>query len=385
MLSHASFRGEFDNRLKLCEFGARFGMHRTPCVDRVAVDAVDPRMRTESHKARGATAHKNGRSETMNIKTVAVAFGAIIGLSAPAAAQTYTIGANPQGSIFYAAAATIAKVAVEKTGLQFRVAPYSGSSTYIPLVDKGELAFGMSNAAEYAFSYAGKELFEGHPSKNLRSVLVTFGLRNGFGVRNDSPMKTVADLKGKTIPVGYSSGRIFDYLQRASLAAAGLSVKDVKGVPMSNFVVGDKAFMSGRVDAAYFPFNSGIGKQAMAKLPGGWRYLSIGDAPDTSAKASTVLPTSRTVKVKPGKNATGVAMDPTVLLEVDVAMFANKDVPDDVVYRLVKTVFQNKPALAKSLVGFSHFNPQHMARVNPVPYHPGAIKAYKELGLWPPK
>ena len=62
----------------------------------------------------------------MNVKTLAVALGAIVGVSAPAAAQTYTIGANPQGSIFYAAAATIAKVAVEKTGLQFRVAPYSG-------------------------------------------------------------------------------------------------------------------------------------------------------------------------------------------------------------------------------------------------------------------
>ena len=321
----------------------------------------------------------------MNIKTLAAALGAIIGVSTPAAAQTYTIGANPQGSIFYAAAATIAKVAVEKTGLQFRVAPYSGSSTYIPLVDKGELAFGMSNAAEYAFSYAGKELFEGHPSKNLRSVLVTFGLRNGFAVRMDSPMKTVADLKGKTIPVGYSSGRIFDYLQRASLAGAGLSVKDVKGVPMSNFVLGVKAFMAGRVDAGYVPFNSGIGKQAMAKIPGGWRYLSIGDSPDSTARASAVLPTSRTVKVKPGKNATGVFDDPTVLLQVDVAMFANKDVPDDVVYKLVKTVFENKPALAKSLVGFTHFNPKNMVRPNPVPYHPGAIKAYKELGLWPPK
>ena len=66
-------------------------------------------------------------------------------------------------------------------------------------------------------------------------------------------------------------------------------------------------------------------------------------------------------------------------------MFTNANVPDDVVYKLVKTVFQNKPALAKSLVGFSRFNPQNMARNSPVPYHPGAIKAYKELGLWPPK
>jgi uncharacterized protein len=321
----------------------------------------------------------------MNIRTVAIALGAIIGLSVPAAAQTYTIGANPQGSVFYAAAAAIAKVEVGMTGLQFRVAPYSGSSTYIPLVDKGELAFGMSNGAEYAYAYSGTELFAGHPNKNLRSVLFTFPLTNGFGVRTDSPMKTVADLKGKKVPAVYSSGRIFSYLQDASLAAAGLTPKDVVSVPTPNFVVGIKAFMEGRTDAGYIPFNSGIGKQAMAKVPGGWRYLSIGNAPDTSAKAAAALPTSRTVKIKPGKNATGVVDDPTVLLAVDVAMFTNAKVPDDVVYKVVKTIYAGKPELIKALAAFARFDPKNMVRKSPVPYHPGAIKAYKELGIWPEK
>jgi uncharacterized protein len=319
----------------------------------------------------------------MHIKTLAVALGAIVGLSAPAAAQTYTIGANPQGSVFYAAAAAIAKVEVEKTGLQFRVAPYSGSSTYIPLVDKGELAFGMSNGAEYAFAYSGTELFKGHPNKNLRSVLFTFPLTNGFAVRSDSPIKTGADLKGKKVPGVYSSGRIFAYLQDAWLAAAGLTPKDVVIVPVPNFVVGIKAFMDGRTDAGYVPFNSGIGKQAMAKIPGGWRYLSTGNKPGADAKAAAALPTARTVKIKPGKNATGVADNPTTLIAIDVAMFANKDVPDDVVYKTVKAIYGAKPELIKALAAFARFDPKHMVRKSSVPYHPGAIKAYKELGIWP--
>jgi TRAP transporter TAXI family solute receptor len=320
----------------------------------------------------------------MRAKTFVVALGAVLGFSSAATAQTQTIGANPQGSIFYAAAAAIAKVAVNKTGLQFRVAPYSGSSTYIPLVNKGELAFGMSNGAEYAFAHSGTELFAGKTNKNLRSVMVTFALTNGFGVRTDSPMKTVADLKGKKVPTVYSSGRIFHYLQGASLAAAGLSENDLNGVPTPNFVEGIKLFMAGRADAGYIPFNSGIGKQAMAKVPGGWRYLSIGDAPDATKKASAFLPTSRTVKLKPNKNATGVVANPTVLLQVDVAMFAGAHVPDDVVYKMVKVIFENKPALTKALGAFARFNPKRMARPHPVPYHPGAIKAYKELGMWPP-
>jgi uncharacterized protein len=321
----------------------------------------------------------------MNMKTLTVALGAIVGLSAPVAAQTYSIGANPQGSVFYAAAAAIAKVGVDKTGLQFRVAPYSGSSTYIPKVNQGELAFGMSNGAEYAYAYSGTELFKGHPNKNLRSVLFTFALTNGFAVRNDSGIKTAADLKGKKIPGVYSSGVIFAYLHRAWLAAAGMAEKDVTIVPASNFVVGVKAFMEGRTDAAYVPFNSGIGKQAMAKIPGGWHYLSTGTVPNADEKAGEALPTARTVKIKPGKNATGVTDNPTTLIAIDVAMFTNASVPDDVVYKIVKTVYEGKPDLIKALGAFARFNPKNMVRKSSVPYHPGAIKAYKELGIWPAK
>lgn len=321
----------------------------------------------------------------MKARAIAVALGVVAGLATAASAQTYTIGANPQGSIFYATAAAIAKVAVDKTGLQFRVSPYSGSSTYIPLVNKGELAFGLSNGAEYAFAYSGTELFKGKKSENLRSVMMTFPLTNGFGVRKDSPMRTVADLKGKKVPTVYTSGRIFHYLQGASLAAGGLGEKDLNGVPTPNFVEGIKLFMAGRVDAGYIPFNSGIGKQAMVKIPGGWRYLSIGNASDATQKAAAFLPTSRTVLVKPSEKATGVVDDPTVLLQVDIALFAGAHVSDDVVYKVVKTMAASKADLTKALGAFARYNPKTMARPHPVPYHPGAIKAYKELGLWPSK
>ena len=321
----------------------------------------------------------------LKVKTLAAAFSAVVAFSAPAAAQTYTIGANPQGSMFYAAAAALAKVGVDKTGLQFRVAPYSGSSTYIPKVNSGELAFGMSNGAEYSFAYDGTELFKGHENKNLRSVMFTFSLTNGFAVRNDSNIKTAADLKGKKVPGVYSSGRIFAYLQRAWLAAAGMTEKDVVIVPVPNFVIGIKAFMDGRTDAGYIPLNAGIGKQAMAKIPGGWHYLSTGTVANADAKASAALPTARTVTIKPGKHATGVLGKPTVLTAIDVAMFTNKDVPDDVVYKLVKTVYAGKAQLAKTLGAFARFNPKFMVRKSAVPYHPGAIKAYKELGIWPAK
>ena len=76
-----------------------------------------------------------------------------------ASAQVYQIGTNPQGSMFYSSGASISALMVQKTGVQFRVAPYGGSSTYLPLINNGQLAFGMVNAAEAAFAYSGTELF----------------------------------------------------------------------------------------------------------------------------------------------------------------------------------------------------------------------------------
>lgn len=318
-------------------------------------------------------------------RSLFVAALSVAALSTAASAQTYGIGANPQGSIFYAAGAAVSKVMVEKASLQFRVAPYAGSSTYLPLINRGDLAFGLANTAESAFAFNGTEMFKGRPNANVRAVMLTIPILSGIGVRNDFDIKTITDLKGKRVPVGFNSGRIFHFLMGAALATGNMSEKDVKGVPTPNFVEGIKAFMAGRTDAAYFPYNSGIAKQAMATIPGGWRYLSIEGSSEGLKRMEAFTPTSLAAQVKPGANSTGVTVDPTYLVRVDVLMLASDKVPDDVVYKVVKTAHGNKEALAKALGAFNRFDPKGMVRAHPAPYHPGAIKFYKEVGLWPPK
>jgi len=313
------------------------------------------------------------------------AIGALTMLATAASAQTYGVGSNPQGSIFYAAGAAISKVMVEKTGMQFRVSPYAGSSTYVPLINKGELAFGLANTAESAFAYTGTEIFKGHANKNLRAVMLTIPILSGIGVRKDSPMKTVADLKGKKVPVGFNSGRIFHFLQGAALATAGLSDKDLQGVPTPNFIEGAKLFMSGRTDAAYFPLNAGISKQAMATVPGGWRYLDFDGSAEGLKKMVAFTPTAMAASIGPGPNATGVVNNPTHLVRVDILFLTGAHVADDVVYKVVKTAYEGKADLAKALGAFARFDPKGMVRKHPMPYHPGAIKFFQEVGQWPPK
>jgi uncharacterized protein len=299
-------------------------------------------------------------------------------LAAGASAQTYSIGTNPQGSLFYASGAAISKVMVERTNLQFRVEPYAGSSTYMPLIHTGRLAFGMANAAEAAFAYSGAELFrQGHP--NIRQVAYTFGTNSAYLVPMDSPIKTVADLKGKRVPVGYTSGRIFHFLSSAALATAGMTESDLDGVPTPNFVAGAKLLMAGRVDAAYVPLNTGIGKQADATIRGGVRYLQM----DCNAEAAMdkALPTARVGKARPGSDMTGVVEDPTCFVNVPFTLVTGVHVPEEVVYQVVMTLHNHMPDLVATMVQFGDMDVKDLYQNHPNPYHPGAIRAYKELGL----
>lgn len=71
---------------------------------------------------------------------------------------------------------------------------------------------------------------------------------------------------------------------------------------------------------------------------------------------------------------------PLTWIEVDFYLVA--DVNDEMVSELVRTLYANKTVLTNAYGVFTRFDPQAMVGDSKVPYHPGAIKAYKKLGLW---
>ena len=89
------------------------------------------------------------------------------------------------------------------------------------------------------------------------------------------------------------------------------------------------------------------------------------------------------VVVNPGKRATGV-LEPTNLVGYQYALVTHAGMDDDVVYKAVKALAENKKSLAKSHGIFNSFKPEKMVADLPgATYHPGAIKYYKEQGWWP--
>lgn len=308
---------------------------------------------------------------------------AIVAMSAGAHAQNYGIGTSPLGTITYSAGSAIATVAAQKTGLQLRVQPYSGTTQAVPLIDSGELDFGLVNVLEAEESSQGTGVFKGHKNPNIRAVSVIFPLRVGIFVRKDSDIRSIKDLKGRAVPIGYTSQAIIRQLQDGILATAGLSDKDVKGVPVPNIVRGAEDFETSKADAFFFALGAGKVAQVDASV-GGIRLLPLENTPEALAALRKHAAVSYISVAKPQRNIVGMTA-PTPAMTYDYLFIAGAKASDDVVYKVTKALHDSKDGLATAFGGFHEFDPAEMAKKLPVEFHPGAIKFYREIGQWPPK
>src|SRR3990172_11841333 len=130
-----------------------------------------------------------------------VAVGVLIG--APASAQTYGFATLPPGTLNHTTASAVAKVLKDKAGLNMLVQPTAGDQIIVPMVSRGEADVGISNAMEVHNGFKDG-------LKDLRIIGAAHALRVGFFVRKDSNLRSVADLKGKRVPYGFSAMRALE-------------------------------------------------------------------------------------------------------------------------------------------------------------------------------
>ncbi|MGB0631195.1 MAG: TAXI family TRAP transporter solute-binding subunit [Alphaproteobacteria bacterium] len=314
----------------------------------------------------------------MLFRTLATAT-ALAGISVTANAQTVSIGSNPQGSLAYAVGAGVAKVAIENADIKMRVVPQGGPVVTLPLLNKGKLDFTVSVSVVTAFADKGAAMFKGKKQENVRVVASLFPLIVGWYVKDDSPIKTIADLKGKRVPSKYTKQRIAGLFANAMLATAGLKGSDVKGFPVPNGVRGVEAFMAGKVDAVNFSLSSGKTRQAHAAV-GGIRVLSAEMNDKTQAALQKIAPGAVLATIQPSPRFPGVK-GPTNTLIAPFIINASTKTPDETVYKVVKALYENKKKLVTSHKAFGGFEPGKINRDLGLKYHPGAQKFFKEKGL----
>lgn len=315
----------------------------------------------------------------MITKIAAISAGVIALTATGVQAQTVSIGSNPQGSLAYAVGAGVAKVGIEDAGLKMRVVPQGGPVVTLPLLNKGRLDFTVSVSVVTAFAGKGGAMFKGKKQADVRQVASLFPLIIGWYVKKDSPIKTIADLRGKTLPSKYTKQKIAGLFARAMLATAGVTPKDYKGFPVTNGVRGVEAFMSGKVDAVNFSLSSGKTRQAHAAV-GGIRILSADMNPKTQAILQKIAPGAVLATIKPSPRFPGMDK-PVNTLIAPFIINASTKTDNETVYKVVKAIYGGKKKLVQSHKAFNGFNPKEINRDLGLPYHPGAIKFFKEAGL----
>lgn len=275
----------------------------------------------------------------------------------------------------------IAKVVSARGDLQMRTQPMAGTIQYVPSVNAGQLEFGVANIAQLTFAVEGKALFEGHPNPNLRMVATLMPFRVGLLVAQDSDIRSVADLKGKAVPSGFRAAPLFKVLFEGFLATGKLSYEDVRQVPVSGRAQMWELFMQGKVPTSIVTLGDAGAMQMEAAL-GGVRYLSFDDSPQALEALNKHVPGTSFELMRPAPGLTGLVA-PTNLMYYDYTLFAGKDVPDQWVHLVVQALYEDAEGLRITGPLWAEFTIQGMSKDVGLEYHPGAIRFYQQMGIWP--
>lgn len=298
----------------------------------------------------------------------------LLGMPAPAAAQTYGIATMQPGTLNHTTGSAIAKVLKEKAGLNVLVQPTAGETTLIPMVGRGEAELGIANIHEVLKVTRGSG--EGQ-QPDLRLIGTIHPLRVAFFVRKDSAMKTMADLRGKKVTTGYSAMRTIDPLVRAILITGGLTEKDIVPVPVPNVIRGADEFLSGGTDMFFFAFGAAKVREVDASV-GGIRALQVPAA--GMEAANKISPYGYLTKGTPSPFFVGVA-EPTDVYTYDNMLFTNAKVKDETVYKMIETLENNKADLVAVQPALREFSAANLHKQYDIPYHAGAMKYFKDKSL----
>jgi TRAP transporter TAXI family solute receptor len=318
--------------------------------------------------------------------TAAAALAVHASAQGQALPKSATIGTNPAGTVFFAVASGIAKVVSGGAGYQMVVQPHAGTSTMLPLINSGELEFGVQNAVDLWLAYRGpgQQIGGRNPfahAPNVRLVMRGAPLMVGLLVRKDAPLKNVHDVKGKRFTGEYRAHLAVWYNMFGHLSSAGLTWNDVKVVPVNTVNDGVDALVQGRADVTQHALNSAKVKEADAAI--GVRHISDDCTREGEARLKKAVPGYYPRVVKPGA-ITGIVED-TCVIAYDTYFFAGKGVPDHVVEAALKAVWEGGAELAPIHPLFKEWTQDRAVDADvTIPYHPGAIRFYKERNVWKP-
>jgi len=318
--------------------------------------------------------------------TSALSAALITGVNAAAKEKKYIIATASTGGTFYPVGvgiATIASLKLAKTSkMTFSAITSAGSGENIDMIDKGEVDFAILQGLFGSMAWQGKAKYDGKPRKNLRSVSMLWQNVEQFVVYKDvAKTGNIMDMKnlyGKkfSITARNSGSRVsgetilgaldIDYskmdLQYLGYSPSSTAMQDGKILGMN--------IPSGTPTSAITNAYATIGADKI-------QHLEFTDADITNIdKAYPVW----TRFVIPKGTYPGQVKDINTIAQPNL-LVVSKDTPEETVYLLTKTMYENLPFLNTVHKATKAMSVQKAIDGLPMPLHPGAAKYYMEQGV----
>ena len=315
----------------------------------------------------------------MSIKKWAAAGVAVLAFAGVAHAQQFfRIGTGGTAGTYYPVGGMIAN-AVSQPGKIIATAQASnGSLANVNAVAGGSMEAGFSQSDVATWAYTGTGAFEGKPKvTDLRLIATLYPEDIHLVVKKGSGIKTVADLRGKRVALDEpGSGTLVD--ARMVLAAYGLKESDIKPDYIKPNQAGDK-LKDGSLDAFFFVGGAPAG--AIAELASSGAGIEL--VPLGGPQAQALLKSSPWFSVHHIDAGTYKDVGAVDTLAVSAQLVTSAKVSTDTVYQITKAMYseQAQKALQAGHAKGKFITKENAVRGAGIPFHPGAEKYYREVGL----
>ncbi len=310
------------------------------------------------------------------IGTVGAAIILAAAVAAPVAAQkAITLGTSSIGSSFYVVSIAIAKMASKHEKMNVSVESVGGSHANMFGIVRGKVDFATANSSAVYDLYNGKKPFkkpfdvrlvaQGHPT--LRWFIST--KRSGITRLKQIDGKTISSIR-RPLP---ELKEIMDAMQTV------FSMKDIKHVASSTSRELDGQLRAGTVDGALMPFS--LRQPVITKLfrDNMVKPLILSNA--DFEKVKNALPPKFFRLDVPANNYKNQPKGFPVL-GLNATMVTSMKMDNDTVYKMLRSFMNHQKEFGTFHGAAKFWNPKRTTVNPPVPFHPGAIKYYKEAGLW---
>jgi uncharacterized protein len=296
-------------------------------------------------------------------------------LAASAGEVKMVLATGGTAGTYYPFGGAMAKIWNSKIpGMNVTAQATGASIENIRLMNKDEVELALVQSDNIDWAFYGKEVFKEKITK-MAAIAVLYPEVVHIVLRGDSPAKTFGNLKGLKVGVGApGSGTEANF--RQLLEVYDMKKDDVKGQYLS-YSESAEQFKDKHIDA--FFLTTGVPNSAIMDVANTRPIKIVGIDDAMVAKITQKYPFLAPAKI-PANTYKGQPEE-VKTIAVMAALIAHPKLSEDVVYNLTKALIENQPELASAHAKGKELTLQGAVKGVSIPFHPGAVKYYKEKGL----